>query len=229
MSKFVSICLLLIAINTYSQHSEVGVFGGIAYYNGELNPSIQLINEVNPVIGLFYRKNLSTRYALKYGANYGKISATDRLNSSDLSSFRDLSFSASILDAYGILEFNFLPYQINNDRTTAYSPYVFIGLAAFRVNPTIENSNEITTTGTKYGPAIPFGAGIKFNFIENLGMSIEWTFRKTFSDEIDGLPPTYLSGYQLSNTQNNDWYSFFGITLNYKFLTESDVCPDVFN
>lgn len=226
-------CVLLLIANTdmYSQHKEIGFFGGLSYYNGELNPTRQIINRPNPAFGIFYRKNLNTRYSLRFGANYGKLGAKDRSNSPELSSFRNISFSTNILEAYGVLEFNFLPYQINNPRTSEFSPYVFIGLATFRANPSIsENSPRgIDASGSIIAPAVPFGAGIKFNFIENLGLSVEWTFRKTFTDKIDGLPERYLDGYQLSNSQNNDWYSFFGITLNYKFLTESDVCPDVFN
>jgi len=233
MSKFLFICFSFLVLNTkaYSQHKELGFFSGVSYYNGELNPTRQVINQPNPTIGVFYRKNINTRYALRFGANYGKLAAKDRSNSPELGSFRNISFSTNILEAYGILEFNFLPYQINNPRTSEFSPYVFIGLATFRVSPSVsEGPNRgINSSGPIIAPSVPFGAGIKFNFIENLGLSIEWTFRKTFTDKIDGLPERYINGYQLSNSQNNDWYSFFGITLNYKFLTESDVCPDVFN
>jgi len=226
-----SLLFVLLGFNANGQHKEVGFFGGVSYYNGDLNPTRQVINQVNPTIGAFYRKNINTRYALRFGANYGKLSAEDGSNNLDLSEFRDISFSTSILEAYGILEFNFIPYQINNKRYSNFSPYVFIGLSTFRVNPEVtENTPRgINPVGSTIAPAIPFGAGIKFNFIENLGLSLEWTFRKTYTDDIDGLPERYIDGYQLSNSRNNDWYSFLGITLNYKFLTESDVCPDVFN
>ena len=230
-SKLVCLCLYIFSTTSYGQHSEIGVFGGVSYYNGELNPSTPILNEINPAIGLFYRKNINTRYSLRFGANYAKLSASDEFNSTELSLFRQLAFSSNIIDAYGTLEFNFLPYQINHHATSNFSPYVFIGLAAFYTNPSISeaNSNGLISSGTVIAPAIPFGAGIKFNFIENLGLSIEWTYKKTFTDQIDGLPATYTNQYQLSNTQNNDWYSFIGITLNYKFLTEIDVCPAAVN
>ena len=53
--------------------------------------------------------------------------------------------------------------------------------------------------------------------------------RKTLTDQIDGLSETHLDGYQLSNTQNKDWYSILGISLNYKFLTDDDRCRGVVN
>ena len=69
----------------------------------------------------------------------------------------------------------------------------------------------------------------KFNFIENLGLGIEWGLRKTFTDKLDGLPPLYFDNYQLSDSENNDWYSIVGVTFNYKFLTKRDNCPGVIN
>jgi opacity protein-like surface antigen len=230
-NRFLYVLLLCFCFQVQGQNSEIGVFAGTSYYNGELNPSTPVINQIRPVIGLFYRKNLNKRYSLRIGANYGKLSAKDDLRTTELSSFRKLSFSSDVIDAYGTLELNFLPYQIDNYTTSSFTPYVFIGAAVFRVNPEVsdESSNSSSSTGSTIAPAVPFGAGIKFNFAKNLGISIEWTYKKTFTDRIDGLSETYLNGYQLSITSNNDWYSFLGITLNYKILTQSDHCPGVIN
>jgi hypothetical protein len=210
-----------------SQHVELGLFGGTTYYIGELNPGVPFVNKPRPVIGVLYRKNWSKRYALRLSANYGKLTAEDKMNSSEWSGFRELSFSSSILEASGVLEFNFLPYQINNYNTSPFTPFVYIGIAAFQVKPTVKN----TTTGTEVegssliAPSVPFGFGLKFDFFRNLGLCIDWGVRKTFTDKIDGLSETYFNGYQLSNSQNNDWYSFVGISLNYKILTKRDRCP----
>jgi hypothetical protein len=222
---------LLINSVLFCQHSEIGLFGGTSYYVGELNPSVQVVNQVRPVIGLFYRKNINKRYSYRLGANYGKLSSTDEFSSNELSKYRKLSFSSTVIEGYTTFEFNFLPYQINNYGTSKFSPYVFIGFAVFASNPKVENGNSgrIGSSETVIAPSIPFGMGIKFNFVHNLGLSIEWGMRKTYTDAIDGLPETYVGGYQLSNTNNNDWYSFLGITLNYKFLTQKDICPGAVN
>ncbi len=110
-----SIVVLFISLSffCYGQHSELGIFAGTSYYVGELNPSTQIVNKTRPAIGIFYRKNLSKRYALRFGANYGKLEAADNLRSTELSKFRQLSFSTDIWEAYGVIEFNFIPYQIN--------------------------------------------------------------------------------------------------------------------
>ncbi|MCB0402816.1 MAG: hypothetical protein KDD41_12080 [Flavobacteriales bacterium] len=231
INRLVISLFLFIPSVTMAQHSEIGILGGTAYYLGELNPGMQVSNKINPAVGVFFRKNTSKRYALRFGANYAKIGASDQITSTTWSNFRQLSFSSSLLEAYGILEFNFLPYQINNYTTNSYTPYVFIGIAGFMVSPEVQNEGVLSTTagGSFIAPSIPFGLGLKFNLSGNMGMAIEWGMRKTYTDEIDGLSESYLGGYQLSNSQNNDWYSILGITLNYKILTESDHCPGVIN
>lgn len=222
---------LFVTTPALAQHSEIGIFGGTSYYLGELNPAIQVTNKVNPSIGVFYRRNWSKRYSLRIGGNYGKLAATDNKTRTEISNFRKISFSSSLWEGYGILEFNFLPYQINGFSSAPFSPYVFIGVAVFYVDPEIENEGRLGTdfNGSVVAPSMPFGFGIKFNLSGNWGMSAEWGMRKTWTDDIDGLPESYYSGYQLSNTQNKDWYSFLGITLNYKILTETDRCPGVIN
>ena len=234
MKVYKSIILLVLFFSSdlFSQrHSEIGLMGGTSYYLGELNHSKQIINKVNLSVGLFYRKNTSNRYALRFGANYGKISASDKFNNLSFNDFRQLSFSSSLLEGYGVLEFNFLPFEIGNYRTSPFSPYVFIGAAIFLVNPEIENEGTIaiSSSGGLTSFSIPFGLGFKFDLGGNWGLGVEWGMRKTYTDEIDGLSQTFNSGYQLSNSQNNDWYSILVITLNYKILTESDHCPGVIN
>lgn len=224
---FTIILVSLLQFSLRAQHIELGAFVGATYYVGELNPGTPFVNEPNPFIGVIYRKNLSKRYALRYGFNYGKIGASDEALDREWNGFRELSFSSSIIELSGILEFNFFPYQINNYNTMPFTPYTFIGVAAFRINPSVEYypSGAETERGSVIAPSIPFGLGFKFDFFRNLGVNIEWGLRKTFTDEIDGLPATYENGFQLSNSQNNDWYSFAGISLNYKILTKSDRCP----
>ena len=227
--KLIIVFFFLLNFTVFSQNSEIGFLVGSSYYLGELNPSIQVANKFRPALGVFYRKNTSKRYALRFGLNYAKLSATDKFNSNELSQFRQLSFSTDLWEAYGLFEFNFIPYQINNYATSSFTPYVFIGVAAFWVSPSVEGGITDLQKEDEIAPSMPFGLGVKFNFVRNLGLAVEWGMRKTFTDQIDGLSETYNSGYQLSNTQNKDWYSIVGITLNYKILTKSDHCPGVIN
>ena len=215
---------LLLSFPVVGQNVDVGIAGGLSYYIGEINPSVQMVNRPKPSIGLFYRKNINKRYALRYGVNYAKLAATDKIRSTNLSEYRQLSFSSDLWEAYGVLEFNFIPYQINNRTTSKFSPFVFIGLATFKVGPEVKGRDLGASGSDLISVSIPFGLGVKFDLSGNLGLGIEWGIRKTFSDKVDGLPEEYTNGYQLSNTQNNDWYSIVGLTLNYKILTHKDRC-----
>jgi len=215
---------LLLSFPVLGQNVDLGIAGGLSYYVGEINPSKQMMNGPKSSIGLFYRKNINKRYALRYGVNYAKLTATDKVRSTDLSEYRHLSFSSDLWEAYGVIEFNFIPYQINNRATSKFSPFVFIGLAAFKVESEVRGRGLDVLESDLISVSIPFGLGVKFNFSENLGLAIEWGMRKTFSDKVDGLPKKYADGYQLSNSQNNDWYSIVGLTLNYKILTHKDRC-----
>ena len=214
-----------------AQHSEVGFLLSSSYYIGELNQTGHTANQPNLGVGIFYRKNLSKRYSYRIGFNYGKLSASDDFYPSGLSEWRQLSFSGDLYEGHALFEFNFLPYQINNRSTSWFSPYVFIGLAVYGITPKVNVGavGKVKEAGTVVAPSVPFGVGVKFNLAKNFGFSVEWGMRKTFSDEIDGLPPTFVGGYQLSNSKNNDWYSFLGVTLNYKFLTQKDRCPGAVN
>jgi hypothetical protein len=231
--KLFVFAFILLSSSLLAQHSEIGIISGASYYIGEINPSRHLINKAKPAIGLFYRKNSNKRYSLRGGINYASLSATDEFVGTNVGDYRALTFLANLLEGYGVLEFNFMPYQINNGKTSLFTPYVFIGLAVFHADiaedEKLEGQVKEGRIENVTSPSIPFGLGLKFNFIENLGLGVEWGLRKTFTDQLDGLPSAYFDNYQLSNSQNKDWYSIVGLTLNYKFLTKRDNCPGVIN
>ncbi len=100
------------------------------------------------------------------------------------------------------------------------------------------------------GLSIPFGVGVKVNLAKRLGLGIEWGMRKTFTDYIDDVHGTYADpgdlpnslavlmadrsaipeqqvtnvGRQRGNPATKDWYSFTGITLNFKLNLKSEPC-----
>lgn len=229
--RLIIVPFVLFFFSGQCQHSEIGILGGASYYVGELNPSTQVFNKIRPAVGVFFRRNMGRRYALRFGLNYGKLSAADNFSSSELSDYRQLSFSSNVYEAYGILEFNFFPYEIGSYSTASATPFVFIGGAVFRVSPTLDGDGAVRTStqGSTTAPSMPFGMGVKFTIGRSWGMALEWGMRKTLTDQIDGLSETYLNGQQLSNTQNKDWYSIIGLSINYKILTKSMRCKGPVN
>ena len=76
---------------------------------------------------------------------------------------------------------------------------------------------------------IPFGGGVRYDLNNRLTLGVEGSFRKTFSDFVDGV--SYAG-----NTAKNDWYYTANILLGYRFdykrdadkdgvLDEDDACP----
>lgn len=107
-----------------------------------------------------------------------------------------------------------------------------------------------------YGISAAFGLGLKYSLNSRIGVGLEWGMRKTFTDYLDDVstdyyidfnqlspgeiqapqvlsdpsPVKHLPGMQRGDPQNNDWYSFAGITLTYRFtIGEKSTCPDFEN
>jgi len=100
--------------------------------------------------------------------------------------------------------------------------------------------------------AFPFGIGIKYGLTKYLCIGAEWSLRKTFTDYLDDVSTTYVDPIQLEaekgpiaaalsnrslstpgspviepgkargNAGTKDWYSFTGITLTMKIVTQKD-------
>jgi len=116
--------------------------------------------------------------------------------------------------------------------------------------------NDIGTEGTDnnyklYGFTAIFGFGFKYSLTNRIGISLEWGMRKTFTDYLDDISTEYYidfdnvgnityeellsdlseqkhdPGMQRGNPQNNDWYSFAGFSLTYRFkLGEKTTCRE---
>jgi hypothetical protein len=108
-----------------------------------------------------------------------------------------------------------------------------------------------------YGVAAVFGFGIKYSISNRIGLGLEWGMRKTFTDYLDDIsgryyidfsdfdnvaqigiaeilsdpsPVKHEPGMYRGNPTNNDWYSFAGITLTYRFrLGETSTCSEFDN
>ena len=105
---------------------EIGVSGGVSWYNGDLNPYGHFSKDYwHESFGVSLRRNLNQRFAVRGQINIGQISADDVLSSSQFQSNRNLNFTSPLYEFASTLEFNFLPFDalINKKR---FSPYSFI-------------------------------------------------------------------------------------------------------
>ena len=96
--------------------------------------------------------------------------------------------------------------------------------------------------------SIPMGVGFKLGINKSFNIILQYGARKTFTDYIDDVSMTYpgsavlfpeggnlavemsdptgthLIGQERGNSENNDWYSFFGITLSFKLPQGTQGC-----
>lgn len=217
-----------------TKSTELGIFGGASYYNGDLNPAAQF----NPALthyalGIVLRRNLSSRWSLRLNGMYGTVNGDDALSNSPFQQSRGISFQSKIYEISGQAEFNFFPYCVAND-IIYFSPYLFLGVGAFRYNPTTTISGggqelaALNAEGVNYSKVsavLPIGFGIKAKFSNRFLFGIEWSQRKTWTDYIDDVSTTYVSsGRQRGNSKVNDYYSFAGITLTIRLGSKLNSC-----
>jgi len=208
------IFLSLFFISGYAQH-EIGLLGGAGFYMGEINPK-KLFYDAHPAYGLFFRYNFDGRIAARANLLRGVVSGSDSDGVSYTPS-RGHTFTTTIYEVSVQAEYNFLDYEIGSEKYY-FTPYLFGGVGGFAY--LVEGEN------TQFSFAIPFGFGFKYSLFKNLECGLEWGFRKTFTDSLDGLV-NYEGNVQVGNPEDNDWYSFALLFLSYRLnLGSSYKCID---
>jgi len=199
---------------TGQRNADYGVFAGVSSYLGDINPN-RLMYSPLPAGGFFYRYNFHPRQALRGNIFFGGIRADDLDFNNSFQQIRDTSFSGTVGELAVQFEFNFLPYSTQG-KLWDFSPYIAAGAGIAFIN----NGSASFT----FKPVIPFSLGIKANIYKNMGLEIEYGFRKSFYDNFDGLKdPVAPSDYAWIH--NNDWYSFTGIALTWKIYNKLAGCP----
>ncbi len=194
------------------RNSDFGVFAGVSSYIGDINPN-RLLYDPLPAGGVFYRYNLHPRQSLRASFIYGGLRGNDLDFNNSFQRARAASFSGTLGEFAVQFEFNFFPYSTEGKRWS-YTPYFAAGGAITFIN---------TTTYT-YVPVIPFSFGFKVNIYKNIGLELEYGFRKTFYDNFDGLKDL-VAPSDYAWLHNNDWYTFTGISVTWKIFSRSEKCP----
>jgi hypothetical protein len=241
---FLSIKALLIALilamainfNGFAQDRiELGGFVGTSYYLGDLNPGTQF-REPHLAFGGIARYIFNDRFVVKGTAIVGRLSGQYpqkdvRLNEVTTQSY---SFNRRVIDVAAMAEYNFMSYDHQFISSTVFTPYFTFGLATTAYQ---RYSNDIAGGDVKpvFVLSLPFGFGVKYKVTNWIRVGAEWTFRKTFVDDLDltsNNPPVDPSdpyGFgQVSNVHNNDWYSFAGVNLTFNLFRRKTTCKSGF-
>jgi opacity protein-like surface antigen len=196
-------CLLLLLFSFHFGHSQLqlGLFGGIANYVGDMTD--KPYKKSDPAIGLTIGYQITNRVNLRAGFTLAKVEGADSLIRQEDVRLRNLSFQSRITEFSAVAEFN--TFDMDYKR---WSPYVFAGLALYHFNPyTYDQQNNkvylqpLGTEGqglagyqkqyslTQF--ALPFGGGIKYNISDNVRIGLEVGLRKLFTDYLDDVSGNY--------------------------------------
>lgn len=198
--------LLLSTINTvFAQRFHIGVFGGVAAYNGDLTDKIYPKKVTNGAIGITANYELTDNIMLRAGYTYAVVGGADRYSSKPDLVARNLSFETSVSEFSLVGE-----YYLLNLYDNRISPYAFAGLALYHFDPYAFNGGNdkiflkpLSTEGQGLPgyadrepykltqAAIPVGAGVKFAVTDNLHLGLELGLRKLFTDYLDDVSTNY--------------------------------------
>jgi opacity protein-like surface antigen len=204
--------------SSYSQINELGVFVGGSNFIGDVGAT----NYISPnqlAIGGIYKWNRSPRHSYRISAIFTDLKGED-INSDDPRRLqRDYSFTNQMIEISAGMEFTFLDFNLHSGKKMS-TPYLFSGISVSNIEDSYFISGVQTAqSSSSWAFGIPMVLGFKTNFLGNLILGIEVGARYTFSDNIDGSYPKddALQAYRFGNQNNNDWYTFTGLTLTYTF------------
>lgn len=199
-----SLCLLSSAF----AQSRIGLFLGVADYQGDLTDKI--LQNPRGAGGITYTYNFSPRLGVRAGLTLAKIAGADSLSDDPVLRARNLSFQTMIEEFSLLGQFTTFDMDVKK-----WSPYLFAGLAVYHYNPYAYDVNgyrvKLQPLGTegqglpgyaanKYPLtqlALPFGGGVKFNLSNRLQLGAEVGLRKLFTDYLDDLSGNYADGADL--------------------------------
>ena len=216
MKKLAVIMLMiatLMAAQAQEYRFEAGGAIGMSGYLGDAN-NANLLKKPGYVAGGLFRYIINSRMALKANLLTAKISGNSANLANTYPDAQTYAFSSQLYDLGAQFEFNFLNYGIGSKylKLKRFSPYLTLGVGA----------TLATGDGDAFTLNVPMGVGVKYKLSERLNIGLEFTMRKTFSDELDGLKD--LNGITSGFAKNTDWYSFTMISITYEFSKRCRTC-----
>jgi hypothetical protein len=218
MKRFAISLLLSLPFLLNAQEWEVGIFGGMSHYNGDLSEGVFMPETLHPAVGGVIRYNINYKWSIRAAGYYGTISGSDAYATDQKRYNRNLSFYSPISELSVTPEFHFTGYKIRHKRYT-FSPFAYAGLGIFKFNPMTEldgvtwNLQQMRTEGQgsifNQQPeqkaagypqepyaltqvCVPFGLGIKTAIGRNLTFTFEMSSRMTFTDYLDDVSHWYV-------------------------------------
>lgn len=233
MKKLLLILMILIAERAYSQDKmELGLFLGGSYYMGDLNPS-QQFKMMRPAFGGVGRYAFSDRLAAKGSIIVANLAGEYPVSGDKYVRWENADgyeFDRIIVDVALMGEFNFMSYDHIFHKHTRFAPYITMGVGTICYKRYGEKEGGKQT----FILSLPFGLGAKYKVNKWLRLGFEWTWRKTFVDDLDVVEINHAKidpndPYQIGEhrkTHNNDWTSMCGVTVTMSMWPRKLECND---
>ncbi len=237
-----------------AQRHEIGVQLGMSNLVGDIGRTNYILQKPIGNVsdyglpfygGVMYRMNFNPYQTVRLNVGFNNIQFDDRYANENYRRMRKLWGTNSVLSADLLFEYNFLP--VNEEQVSMISPYIFVGVSGLYMNSvkaelTISSLNNVQAKYIQdktFTMGLPFGVGLKYKFNYNWALSGEFTFRPTFSDQVDyselkesdvkvvktvygqDMTNTIVQGFlqqrNIGNPNSKDWINSASIILSYSF------------
>ncbi len=211
---------------SYSQIYEVGVFVGGSNFIGDVGAT-NYISPNQAAFGGIIKWNRSPRHSLRLSMIFTDLKANDSKSDDPRRVQRGYSFKSTIFEISGGIEFTFFDFNLHGEGNKS-TPYLYTGISIANHDNFYFNNGVLTSENTSsWAYGIPMVLGFKTTLTNHIILAAEIGARYTFTDEIDGSVPDeawQIPNYSFGNLNNNDWYTFTGITLTYTFGRKPCYC-----
>ncbi|PZU86536.1 MAG: hypothetical protein DI529_08515 [Chryseobacterium sp.] len=236
-----------------AQRHEIGVQLGMSNLVGDIGKTNYILQKPIGSIsdyglpfygGIMYRMNFNPYQTVRLNVGFNNIQFDDRYAKENYRRMRQLWGTNSIMSADLLFEYNFLP--VNDEQVSMISPYIFAGLSGLYMNSiqaqlSIKSATNVGVSYKKdktFTMGLPFGVGLKYKFNYNWALSGEFTFRPTFSDQVDysvlkekdvnvhsnlndaqtqAIVQGFIEQRNVGNPNSKDWVNTASIILSYSF------------
>ncbi len=237
-----------------AQRHEIGVQLGTSNLVGDIGRTAYVLQRPVGSIsdmglpfygGLMYRMNFNPYQTVRLNLGYSNIQFDDRYAKEDYRRHRKLWGTNSVFSADLLFEYNFFP--VNEEQKSLLSPYIFAGASGLYMNAAkpelvINSETDVKVSYRQdhaFTMALPFGVGLKYKFNYNWALSGEFTFRPTFSDQVDysmvkdgdvtvvrtaldddgtrAVVQRFINQRTIGNPNSKDWINSATLILSYSF------------
>jgi len=214
--KIMRMCLyglaMLFVSNTNAQVIRLNFMGGLANYNGDLQPKRFTFNQSNAVIAAGATLDITNKLLLRGEYSFTQLGADDKKGSFPA---RNLNFKTYIRELNLLAEYNIFDLE-----ERSFTPYIFGGIGIFKFSPyTFDSINQkvyLVNLGTEgqglpqypdrkvYKTTqfnIPFGGGVKFAVSDDVQIGFEMGLRYLFTDYLDDVSKPFADQTILRNAR----------------------------